>query len=71
MSWKVPQVSDLVGCKKKIKKLAEELDKIDRPDRVVAIMMQIKSTANMYNHCYYELVKSGMTEGEYYKEAKR
>lgn len=68
MSWGKPQISDLVGCKKKIKKLTEELNKINRPDRVVAIMMQIKSTANMYNHCYYELIKNGMTEDEYYKQ---
>lgn len=71
MSWKVPQISDLVGCKRKIKRLVNELETINRPDRVVAIMMQIKATAGMYNHCYYELVKQGMTDDEYYKSMER
>ncbi len=71
MSWKKPQISDLVGCKNKIRKLTAELDKIDRPDRVIAIMMQIKSKVNMYNHCYYELIRNGMTDEEYYKNVKR
>lgn len=70
MSWKNPQVSDLVGCKRKIRKLVDELNRINRPDRTVAIMMQIKSTVNMYNHCYYKLVENGMTENEYYKQMK-
>lgn len=67
MSYKTPQISDLVGCKNKIKKLTKELDSINRPDKVVAIMMQLKSTASMYNHCYYTLVKQGLTEEDYYK----
>lgn len=71
MSWKKPQISDLVGCKNEIRKLTAELDKIDRPDRVIAIMMQIKSKVNMYNHCYYELIRNGMTDEEYYKNVKR
>lgn len=71
MSWGKPQVSDLVKCKNEIRKLTAELDKIDRPDRVIAIMMQIKSKVNMYNHCYYELIRNGMTDEEYYKNVKR
>lgn len=67
MSYKTPQISDLVGCKNRIKKLAKELETINRPDRVVAIMMQLKSTASMYNHCYYTLREQGMTEEDYYK----
>ncbi len=71
MSWKTPQISDLVGCKRKIKKLVDELETINRPDRVAAIMAQIKSAAAMYNHCYCELVKKGMTNKEYYENVKR
>lgn len=71
MSREKPQISDLVKCKNKIRKLTAELDKIDRPDRVIAIMMQIKLMVNMYNHFYYELIRNGMTDEEYYKNVKR
>lgn len=51
--------------------MVDELETINRPDRVAAIMAQIKSAAAMYNHCYCELVKKGMTNKEYYENVKR
>lgn len=55
MSWNNPQLSDLVGYKRKVEKLANELGKIKRPDRVVAIMYQIRNNAQRYITTQYKL----------------
>lgn len=55
MSWNNPRPSDLVGYKRKIKQLANELSQIRRPDRVIAIMYQIQNSTRRYIRTQYKL----------------
>lgn len=55
MSWNNPQPSDLVGYKRKIEKLTNELEEIKRSDRVIAIMYQIRNNAQGYITTQYKL----------------
>lgn len=71
MGWNNPQISDLVGAYRNVKRYARELDTIKRPDRVIAIMYNMRSSIKAYVHYYYELVENGLlSQDDFYKIMK-
>lgn len=56
MSYEKPHPQDLVTYRGKIRKLVGELESpITRPDRVIAIMYQIRNNAQRYIRAQYKI----------------